>query len=863
MIVYHRDKQTWEQFIAESLQKSNDSSTDLQANDFSNNSERSNQKKTKSQKKNILSQPYTVKRLSHGSSVLNPYFDPHQKTSNVNDNQKKQRLSMDAFTSKDALKRFIQTHYQDARISDIADLPELLFMIFIQGDERALRSDHIINMGAHFSMTMGLAVHRCFINTLANDDLMVQLNIPDFQQERRYYVEQACKHFINQLYEESYENLIQAQHYEKYDPFVLYTIGLIRLFVPGLIDIKKAMNLFTKSANYYLVESNTKKTAESFYYASSCAYILKKDTEAIQYANQALDILPDFDEAAYLLARLKAITKNPSCMDILKGLIEKNTIYGLKTHIDDEFLPFADNLYKLIVSLRNAAKSECDSIHLTMMADRHLEKYQQKNPEAFKQWKLLFNEANQIYQKNTYMDYLDALPILQKSDIHFQHCKHGSVSKTKATTSHLHQYQKQQQKMVSKNKGSSRKDTEIAEKEIFDLLNDTKALVHHNTDFQYLTRVTQAQASEKIAYLLDNPIACIDIASLSNDDISVHCIAFSVCGQLLASGAEDGTIRMWDLKTHQCIAVMDHHEKAVNCVRFSPNGQCIASSSWDQTIKLWDINTFEEIATLQGHEDSVEIIDFTMDSICLASGSNDQTVRLWDINNCQQFHSFDHFSDTIRSLCFSPDGLQLAAGSWDVIYLWDVSSKKLIHTFKGLTKNYISALAISPDGMTLAAGSHDRSIRLLDLNSKKQLLKLQGHTRRINCVAFSPDNLTLASGSHDRQVKLWNVKTGKEINGLDVHKDIVCSVQFSPDGMMLASGSHDGFIRLWQIHYKIMPKDALIEIIDRNKTDALRRRQAQWRSEMRCEICGERLGFLDILKGRHYCQKHEKENEKG
>ncbi|KPA13089.1 hypothetical protein MHK_006690 [Candidatus Magnetomorum sp. HK-1] len=841
MIIYNRDSQSWKQFITDSLIKTSNT-VEYQTNNI--------------QKKNIAPEPYTVKRLSHGSSVLNPYFDSDKKE--LDEKQKQQQLSFSAFATKDALKRFLFAHNKINQISANADIPELIHAVFSLGNERILKSNQISDLGVYYQWPMALQVQRYGIKKLTEEDLFKLLNIPDFQQERRYYLIQACKHFTNELYEESLDNLIQTEHYEKYDPFVLSTMGLIHMYVPTLLDIEKALDLFIKSAKYYQAENNSEKRAESFFHASIGAYILKKDAKAIQYSEQALKFLPNFDEAAYSLSRFKATVGDDSCMEIIKHLIEKDPLYGLKVHMDDAFLNLSDKLYQMTKSLRNSVKSECDTIHLAMIADRHLEKYQQRNPENFGKWKSLFNEANQIYQKNSYMDYLDACPILHESDTFYQSCKHGrATKKNKIASSPLNQYEKQQHRFISVEKGHIKKDTDIAEKEIFDLLNETKALVNHNTDFQYLTRVTQAQASEKIAHLLDNPLACIDIATLPGNGVSVHTIAFSTCGQLLASGTEDGSIRIWNLKTHECISILDHHKKAVNCLRFSPDGHFLASASWDYTIKLWDLKTFEEIVTLKGHTDSVEAIDFTMDSYILGTGSNDQTVRLWDLKKYKTIHTFDNFSDTIRSLYFSPDGLQIAAGSWDIIHLWDVSSKKLVHTFKGQTKNYISAISISPDGLTIAAGSHDKTVRLWDMASKKQSLKLQGHIRRINCVAFSPDNITLASGSHDKQVKLWNVKTGKEICALDSHKDIVSDVAFSPDGMMLASASHDGFIRLWQIHYKIMPKDALIEIIDRNLADAKRRRQAQWRAEMRCEICGDRLGFLDILKGRVHCQKHE------
>jgi len=848
MIIYNRDRFSWDQFINDSSNKNEGHNKEPQNLSLD---------QTQLNNKTIVSKTYTVKRMSHDSSVYHP-FSERNKKNELPEKPDKQKDLLKTFASIAALKRYI--HYNDinSQTQNMNDIFELIQITLSVGNDRIIKSDRITQMGAFYHWKMGLQIHRNAIKKLSNDDLMAKLNIPEFQQERRYYLTQACKHFVNELYHESLENLLLAQNYEKYDPFVLHSMGLIHLYVPDHLDTELAMKLFLKGAKYYQAENNQLDLAQSYFYASICAFIMKKDQDAINYAQKALEV-PDFHEANYALARYKASIGDESCLPIVKKLVEINPLYGLKVLIDDMFLNLIDKLHKVFVTMRNTAKSECDTIHLAMIADRHLEKYKQHQPDVFSKWKALFNEANQIYQKNSYMDYLDARPILQEADTYYQALKHGQTPKKKQRSSPLHQYEKQQHSAFPFDRAHTKKDTEIAEKEIFDLLNETKALVNHNTDFQYLTRVTQAQASEKIAYLLDNPIACIDLATLSDHESSVLSIAFSPCNKQLASGAEDGSIRIWNLENFQCIQIIKKHKKAVNCLQFSPNGNFLASASWDNTIKLWNLESFEEIASLTGHLDSVEVIDISMDSLLLASGSNDQTIRLWDIKKNQGLHTFDNFSDTIRSLCFSPDGLQLAAGSWDVIHLWDVLSKKLIRTFKGQTKNYISALAISPDGLTLAAGSHDKTIRLWDMTSKKQSLKLQGHLRRVNTVAFSPDNLTLASGSHDKQVKLWNIKTGKEINGLNVHNDFVSSVAFSPDGNILASACHDNKIRLWQIHYKIMPKDALVEIIERNIVDARHRRQAQWRADMRCEICGDRLGFIDIFKGRVRCHKHDQE----
>jgi len=65
------------------------------------------------------------------------------------------------------------------------------------------------------------------------------------------------------------------------------------------------------------------------------------------------------------------------------------------------------------------------------------------------------------------------------------------------------------------------------------------------------------------------------------------------------------------------------------------------------------------------------------------------------------------------------------------------------------------------------------------------------HEGPVWCVTFSPDGKTLASGSLDKTVRLWETATGKELHNLKGHEGWVNSVAFSPDGKTLASGSWD------------------------------------------------------------------------
>ncbi|MDB9338160.1 hypothetical protein PN474_02765 [Nodularia spumigena CS-589/07] len=79
----------------------------------------------------------------------------------------------------------------------------------------------------------------------------------------------------------------------------------------------------------------------------------------------------------------------------------------------------------------------------------------------------------------------------------------------------------------------------------------------------------------------------------------------------------------------------------------------------------------------------------------------------------------------------------------------------------------------------------------------KDISTLTGHSDSVNSLAFSRDGQFLASGSDDKTIKLWNVVTGKEIQTLS-HFDQVLSVTFSPDGGWLAAGDLSGNITIWR-----------------------------------------------------------------
>lgn len=271
----------------------------------------------------------------------------------------------------------------------------------------------------------------------------------------------------------------------------------------------------------------------------------------------------------------------------------------------------------------------------------------------------------------------------------------------------------------------------------------------------------------------------------------VSAVAISPDGQLIATGSEDNTAKLWNIASRKEIATLKGHKDTIYAVAFSPDRKIVATASADKTVKLWDVDSYKEITTLKGHASDVFSVNFSPDGKVIAT-SNDDELKLWS-TAVTAGASFKEIDELGAKVGFLRDGDQLAVVSSDIKLL---DTKSLNNTgFKLSQTDSLKSVAISRSGRFVASTTGDTTLKLWDVSSQGPTT-LQ-HPMAVSVLEFSPDGNILATDSADMTVRLWDTGSRREIATLK-HDKAVRLLRFSGDGQILAAVS-GATIKLWNV----------------------------------------------------------------
>ncbi|WP_257458353.1 WD40 domain-containing protein [Archangium lipolyticum] len=280
----------------------------------------------------------------------------------------------------------------------------------------------------------------------------------------------------------------------------------------------------------------------------------------------------------------------------------------------------------------------------------------------------------------------------------------------------------------------------------------------------------------------------------------VRTVAYAPDGSRLASGSNDGTVRVWDARSGELLHRLEGHSDLVRTVAYAPDGTSLASGSNDETVRVWDARSGELLHQLEGHEGRVWTVAYAPDSSRLASGSNDGTIRVWDARSGELLHQLEGHEGCVWAMAYAPDGSRLASGADDgTVRVWDARTGTLLHQL-GERAGAVWTVAYAPDSSRLASGSNDGTIRVWDTHSGELLHWLEGPEVGVWKVAYAPDGSRLASGAEDGTVRVWDARNGELLHRLEGHSNWVITVAYAPDSSRLASGADDGRVRVWDAH---------------------------------------------------------------
>ncbi|MDF1666119.1 MAG: protein kinase, partial [Planctomycetota bacterium] len=274
---------------------------------------------------------------------------------------------------------------------------------------------------------------------------------------------------------------------------------------------------------------------------------------------------------------------------------------------------------------------------------------------------------------------------------------------------------------------------------------------------------------------------------------------FSEIGQ----SALPGDMPLWTLfrRSPPPILSIRASNSPIYSVSVSPTGRFLALGTGRGENQLWDILKGQKLKEWTGHKGTIRSIEFSPNGTQLVTGGIDDYVRCWTLKDQKVQWEFQGPENEVVSIQYLANGAKILVAPGDnVPVVLDANTGKLILKLEGHNSN-VPCVAVTRDSRICLTVGFDRTMRVWDLATGKQL-KLLRHELALNAVAVSPNGLYGASSGGDFVLRVWDLASEKIIATFPGHRGKVGRLIFSPDGRFLLSGSRDGTSRLWDIKNK-------------------------------------------------------------
>ncbi|XP_074285604.1 periodic tryptophan protein 2 [Silene latifolia] len=318
---------------------------------------------------------------------------------------------------------------------------------------------------------------------------------------------------------------------------------------------------------------------------------------------------------------------------------------------------------------------------------------------------------------------------------------------------------------------------------------------------------------------------CIHMLSISREKITTA--IFNDLGNWLTFGcARLGQLLVWEWKSESYILKQQGHYFDVNCVAYSPDSQLLATGADDNKIKVWNVASGFCFVTFPEHTNAVTALHFMANNHSLLSASLDGTVRAWDLFRYRNFRTFTTpSSKQFVSLTADQSGEVICAGTLDSfeIFVWSMKTGRLLDVLSG-HEGPVHGLMFSPTNAILASSSWDKTVRLWDVFEGKGSVETFQHVHDVLTVVYRPDGKQLASSTLDGLISFWDPLDGLLMYTIEGRRDIAggrlmtdrrsaanstsgkyfTTLCYSADGSYILAGGNSKFICMYDIAEQVL-----------------------------------------------------------
>lgn len=298
------------------------------------------------------------------------------------------------------------------------------------------------------------------------------------------------------------------------------------------------------------------------------------------------------------------------------------------------------------------------------------------------------------------------------------------------------------------------------------------------------------------------------IDSTSNSDVKCTTLAFNPDGQVIASGFNNGIIRLWSVESKKEMIVLSGHKENITSLCFSNDGKYLISGCDDRKISVWDVFTGDQLRIWRGHKGAITSLAINPDNSILASGGTDNRIKLWSATRkWKKMSEFTGHDDAIARLAFSPKEDHLVSTSWDhTIRIWLLDRRFKSYELKGHF-GPVYGLAFTKDGSKFYTCSSDGLIKKWDGSNGDEYQQLTSLPVALSSLTVSSKNPLLAVGTQDNSIRIWNYSKKKPLKKLTKHNHPIKQVLFSPIGKELISLDIAGILHLWSVEDILRPEE--------------------------------------------------------